>query len=299
MLCLRFLLLAAACAITAPGAAQSAPPVSRIGFTLRTAATPERLHLTVRTEPTNMAADYAASALIGLDTARLTQNHASVGFAMVREPGRLDCAGASTGAAATGDCRFTTDPTFAAFLASHGIRLRDEQQSLELALTGATRELVQALADAHYPAPTADELAGMAALGVTRGYIVDLAAHGYRPERADTLLEFKAIGVTGEYILGIARSGYRALSPEEIVQFRALGVSPAYLGELAAAGYAALSADEVVQLRALNVTRGTIEDLSRAGYRQLPVDRLVEMSALRNSRAVPPAPEPRHRSDEQ
>lgn len=246
---LRLFLLAATCLMSGPGLAQPARPAPRIGFTLRTAATADRLRLSLRADRTNMSSDYAASALIDLDAARWTQNGAPIGFAMMAEPGLLDCVGASTGAAASGECRFTADPAFGAFLAAHGIRLRDDRQSLKLALTGVTRELVQALADAHYPMPTPDELAGMAVLGVTRGYIADLAAHGYRPERTDTLLEFKAIGVTGDYIEEIARSGYRALSPEEIVQFRGLGLSPAYLAELAAAGYPALSADELVQLR--------------------------------------------------
>ena len=45
----------------------------------------------------------------------------------------------------------------------------------------ARRELIDAVAAAHYPTPTIDDLMALSALDVTGDYISEMARVGYRP----------------------------------------------------------------------------------------------------------------------
>lgn len=267
---------AVAVASVAPAGRATMTPASPISFVLERDTRSGELELNLTTgEHDRSNATLRPDALAGLDPAILQRDGARVTFALVREPGRLDCVGTGAHGRATGACRFAPDAAFADFLSARGIARPSFEQAFQLAMTGASRALVQAIAEARYPAPTPGELAGLAALGVTRDYITALAARGYRPARISALISFKAVGVTPDYVDGLRRSGYQQLEADEIVQFRALGVSPAYLGELATAGYRDLPAGEVVQLRALGITGAW---LSR--FPHLPVAKLVQMKAL-------------------
>ena len=253
-----------------------------IDFALTQSKEAGRVQLSLRRGSNHhMSNSFLASDLAGLDLSRLNAGVASpVSFALVREAGRIDCAGEAKAKRADGKCRFTVDPAFSALLASRGIGTPDAEESYQLAMAGVTRDLVEAIHAARYPTPTVDDLTALAALGVDRKFIQELSSRGYRPAQLDDLVKFAALNVTPDYIDGMARAGFRDMDADAIVQFKALGISPGYVAELARIGYSDLDTDEVAQLKALDVTPAYVEDLSRLGYVKLPVDTLVQLKAL-------------------
>lgn len=231
-------------------------------------------------ERSSYSSSYRADDLQGLAPAAVFgATSGPVRFALVREPGRLDCAGTANAGAASGDCRFTPDQGFGDLLASRGIGRPNARQALGLAMVGASRALVESIAAARYPAPSIADLTGLAALGVDARYIGDLSAGGYRPDRISDLLAFKALGVTPAYVEELRRAGAGRLSADMIVQLKALDVSPAYIASLRRVGYGDLSPDEIVQLKAMGVTAGYIAGFRHQGTR-LPVSKIIEYKAL-------------------
>ena len=89
------------------------------------------------------SSSFAVGELAGFDRAALRgRDGEPVRFALVREPGRLDCSGRTDKRRAQGTCRFTGDPAFASFLAASGMRRPSEAEWLTLTMVGARRELV-------------------------------------------------------------------------------------------------------------------------------------------------------------
>lgn len=197
-------------------------------------------------------------------------------FAIVREAGRLDCSGSGGDSYAHGNCRFTPDPGFMQLLASRGIQTDADDRWGMMALN-VRRELIDAIAVAGYPTPTADDLIALAALGVDGRYIGELARAGYRPQRIDTLVEFKAMAITPEWIGGFVRVGYANIPADELVQLKALNITPDFITGFEQAGYRHLKVDQLVQLKAIGVT----PDFARWAVGQRgsmpPVDELVQM----------------------
>jgi hypothetical protein len=204
-------------------------------------------------------------------------------FAVIREAGRLDCAGTGGDSYAHGNCSFTADPRFTQLLASRGIRVNADERWGMMALN-VRRELIDAIAAAGYPTPTADNLMGMTAVGVDGRYVQGLARAGYRPKSIDTLIEFRALGITPEWIGGFVRIGYANIPADDLVQLKALGITPDFITGFEQAGYRHLPVDDLVQLKALDVT----PDFARwaAGQRSSrpDVDELVEMKIFSGRR---------------
>ncbi len=225
--------------------------------------------------------DFAGGELAGLDFNRLRAGgNQALRFALVREAGRLDCAGAGGHSAASGDCRFTPDPAFTSFLVSRGMRRCAESQNFSMMAVNVRRDVVDALHAARYPVPTCDELISLTAVGVDGGYISGLARVGYRPPNLDTLLQFKALNITSTWIEGFVRHGMGRMDPEELVQLKALDITGDYIAGFQRAGYRNLSADQLVQLKALGVTPEYAAAVRR-GTSELPTpERLVELKAI-------------------
>ena len=257
-----------------------AAEMGRMHFQL-TSSGREQVHLTVSSgDRSTYSSSYRVEDLQGLvPAAAFSPVRGPVRFALLREPGRLDCSGMGASGRASGDCRFTPDPGFVALLAKNGIGRPSERQSLDLAMVGANRALVEAIAAARYPAPSIGDLTGLAALEVDARYIADLSAGGYRPRRIADLLAFKALGVTPAYVAELRRAGAQGLSADAILQLKALDVSPGYLASLRRVGYGELAADEIVQLKAMDVTADYIASFGRNGAR-LPVGKIIEYKAL-------------------
>jgi len=200
-------------------------------------------------------------------------------FALVREAGRLDCAGSGGNGRGSGRCRFTADPAFLALLAQAGIRAPDQRNAFGMVILDIRRDLVTAVRDARYRNATAGDLTGLAALGVTPAYIRELDRRGYRPDSLNDLTAFKALGVTPAYVDGLSRAGFGRIAPDAVVQMKALGVTPDYLAQLRGAGYAPLKGDEVVQMKAMGITAADVARF-RQRYGRVEVARLVEAKAL-------------------
>ena len=198
---------------------------------------------------------FKPSELIGLDVAGFySAGSRPLHFAVIREAGRLDCAGNGGSSRASGNCGFTPDAGFMQLLASRGIGHPNREQAFGLMALDVQRSLIDAIAAARYPTPRVGDLMSMTAVGVDSGYIGALARAGYRPNSIDALVEFKALEITPQWIGGLARIGYANLPPDQLMQLKALDIGADYIAGFDSLGYRRLPVDELVQLKALDVT---------------------------------------------
>lgn len=225
--------------------------------------------------------EFFASQLIGLDLAGLRSSASHpVRFAVVREPGRLDCVGTGARSVASGDCTFTADPGFTNFLMSRGMKRPSQDEAFSMMSLDVRRDLVEALHAARYPVPRAEDLISLTAIGANAAYVNGLAAVGYRPRDLDALLQFKALDVTPEYIQSFVRHGLPNLPTDDLVQLKALGVDGDYVASFESAGYRNLSVDQLVQLKALGVTAEFARAVRRSSAQAPTPERLVELKAV-------------------
>ncbi|WP_426266334.1 hypothetical protein [Sphingomonas sp. LHG3443-2] len=225
----------------------------------------ERLQLALRrnTAPNRSSgSSFEVRELAGFDRAALRKDGTPVRFALVREPGRLDCSGRSDDRRARGNCRFTADPAFANFLVAAGMRRPTESETIDLTMVGAKRSLVEALRQGRYAMPSPSGLAGLTALNVTPDYIRTMAASGYRPRRTEDFITLKALDVSPAYIASLKRVGYDRVPVEELIQLKALGVTADFIASYQRRGYRNLSVSRLVQLKALGIRP---EEIGRSG----------------------------------
>lgn len=273
-------LLLATITVTSTGFARD---LDRLAFGLKPVRMGNAIQLSLRmgTRDGLTSNSFAASQFRGLDLAGLRGPvPVPVRFALVRDAGRFDCSGSGSLGRASGQCGFTADPAFADFLAGRGIARPNREQSFELAMVGARRDLVEALRSARYQTPTINDLTELSAVGVDRKYIVDLSGRGYRPARLRDVVEFAALGVTPDFIDGLARAGYRGLSARTIVEFKALGVTPEFIQAFARMGYRNLPVDTLVEMKALGVAPEFVRELEASGVRRQSPDQLVKLRAI-------------------
>jgi hypothetical protein len=228
--------LAVLCATVSVSSACLAQSPDLINFTLQLEHKPSgKIHASFRHEgreqyDNSWSTGFMPSDLIGMEVSSfLAPGTKPLHFSIVREAGRLDCAGTGGGSYASGNCRFTADPGFTRLLASRGIGQPTRDQAFGLMAVNARRELIQALAAARYPTPTLDNLMALSALRVDEGYIAGMSRAGYRPATLQSLIQFKALGITPDYIQGFERIGYRDLPVSKLVQLKALKITPEFV----------------------------------------------------------------------
>jgi hypothetical protein len=228
---------------------------------------------------------FKPSELIGLDVAGFySAGSRPIHFAVVREAGRLDCAGNGGSSRAWGNCGFTPDAGFMQLLASHGIGRPNREQAFGLMALDVRRSLIDAVAAARYPTPSVDDLMSMTAVGVTAGYIGELVHAGYRPNSIDLLVQFKALEISPQWIGGLARIGYANLPSDDLMQLKALDISADFIAGFNGLGYGRLPVDELVQLKALDVTPSFARSAVTQG-RPLPtVAQLIQMKLFGHRR---------------
>jgi hypothetical protein len=280
--CLAFLLALVFASITVSSACVAAPP-DLLQFTLVSQRGATEIMASFHDEHRarnqhEWSSGFLPSQLIGLDVSGFhgAGNH-PLGFAVVREAGRLDCSGQGGNGRASGNCRFRPDPAFAQLLVSRGIGRPTRDQALSLTALDVRRDLIDAVAAAHYPTPTIDQLMSMTAVGVDGRYIADLARAGYRPQKIDTLVQLRAVGVTPEWIGGFARIGYANVPAEELMQLRALNITPDYISGFDRIGYRHLPVDTLVELKALDITPDFVRSAVGPGKTLPPVSQLMDL----------------------
>lgn len=225
--------------------------------------------------------EFFTSQLAGLDLASLRSSASQpVRFAIVRESGRLDCAGTGARSQASGSCNFTADPAFTNFLMSRGMARPSQKDAFSMMSLDVRRDLVEALHSARYPVPAAEDLISLTAIGVNAGYVNGLARVGYRPRDLDTLLQFRALDVTPEYIESFVRHGLANLRTDDLVQLKALGITGDYVASFESAGYRNLTPDQLVQLKALGVTADYARAVRQSSAQFPTPERLVELKAV-------------------
>jgi hypothetical protein len=233
----------------------------------------------------NWSSGFMPSDLIGLEVSSF---HAAgtrpLHFAIVREAGRLDCTGTGGNDHASGNCRFTENPAFTKLLVSRGIGRPTREQSFGLVAVNARRDVIDAVAAAHYPTPSIDNLMALSALGVDGRYISDMAKAGYRPQSVDKLVEFKALGITPQWIAGFARVGYANVPGDGLIQMRALGVTPEYIEGFQRLGYRNISVSQLVELKALDITPEFVSATAGRQSTMPPVNELVEIKLFGRKR---------------
>ncbi len=130
----------------------------------------------------NWSTDFRPTDLVGLDLAGFRgAGSRPLRFAVIREAGRLDCSGNGGNSYAHGNCSFTRQSGFTQLLESRGIGRPTLEQAFGLMAVNARREVIDAVAAAHYPTPSIDNLMALSALDVTGAYISEMARAGYRP----------------------------------------------------------------------------------------------------------------------
>lgn len=225
--------------------------------------------------------DFRPTDLTGLDLAGFRGSGGSpLRFAVIREAGRLDCSGSGGQSYAHGDCSFTPNPGFTQLIESRGIGRPSFEQSFGLMAVDARRDVIDAIAVAHYPTLTIDNLMALSALRVDGAYISEIARAGYRPKSIDTMIQFKALNITPQWIAGFVRAGYANLSGDELVQLKALDITPGFIAGFDRIGYRHLPVDQLVQLKALGVTPEFVQRVAAVDSGLPPVDKLVELKAF-------------------
>jgi len=263
-----------------------AGPNDTLSFRVEPAHSNDRIHVSFRTnrdrhDTTNWSSSFSSAELAGLDFARLRGSGSGpIGFALVREAGRVDCAGTGGNGFGNGSCRFTANPAFADALERNGLGRPTNDHAIALMAVNAHADLLNALSAARFPKPSMDDYVALSALNVTGNYISQLARAGYRPNSPDALIQFAALNITPEFIAGFARMGYANLPADELVQLKALDITPAFVAGFDRIGYGRLPVDQLVQLKALNVTPEFIQSLQRSGIVHPSPDEAVRIKAL-------------------
>jgi hypothetical protein len=229
----------------------------------------------------NWETSFRPAELVGLDVAALnTPGTRPLRFSIVREAGRVDCAGSGGNEMARGSCSMTASQDFLRFLSDHGIKApRTEEDTLSLIALDVHRDLVTALARARYPTPSIDKLVELTAVEVTPAYIDELSRQGYRPPSLDGLVQFAALKITPEYIGSFARAGYGNLPPDDLVELKALDITPEYIAGFERIGYGHLPVDTLVQLKALDITPEFVRAVQQGDSLPSP-DHLVQLRAV-------------------
>ena len=223
---------------------------------------------------------FRPSELAGLDVAALdSPGTREIRFAVVRDAGRIDCAGTGGNQMARGACGLTPDESFLRLLADNRIGRPTGDQMFGLVALNVRRDLVGALAQSRYPTPTVEQLIELSAVDVTPAYIRALVGQGYRPPSIQGLVEFGALKITPEYIGSFARAGYGNLRPDELVQLKALEITPDYVAGFDRIGYGRLPVDTLVQLKAMDITPGYVRAVEQGGALPSP-DHLVRLKAV-------------------
>jgi len=282
----RMLAFVAALLLTAitVSSACVASPSSPLQFTIQTRA-PSDLHVRFERErygrsESNWETSFRPSELVGLDVAALNSpGTRPLRFSIVRDAGRIDCAGSGGNELARGSCSTTPNADFHRFLTAHGIKAPNDEEAFNLIALDVRRDLVSALARARYPVPSIDKLIELTAVDVTPAYIDQLASQGYRPQSLQGLVEFGALKITPEYIGAFARAGYGNLPPDDLVQLKALNITPDYVAGFERIGYRHLSVDTLVQLKALDVTPEFVRAVQQGDSLPSP-DHLVQLRAV-------------------
>jgi hypothetical protein len=274
-------LLMSSLAVSSACVATSIEPVR---FTIEPTSRADQLHVSFKRADQNgtnsWSSTFRAAELSGLNVAALrAPGSSAIRFVIVRDAGRVDCAGNGGNSMAVGSCSVTPDASFNDFLAGNGIARPTAEQSFGLIAVGAKRELVTALRAANYPAPSVSKLMELAAVGVTADYIRALAAQGYRPASLQSLVEFGALDITPEFIGSFARAGYSNLRPSDLVQLKAMDITPEYIASFQRLGYRDLPVSTLVQLKAMNVTPEFVRAVQQGGTLPSP-DRLVQIRAV-------------------
>ncbi len=260
------------------------------GFTLEPTRDGSKLRATFRdndrgNDNHRWSADFRPSDLVGLDLALLRASGSRpLRFAIVREAGRLDCAGEGGGSYARGNCGFTPDASFLALLESRGIERPSRDEQFAMMAVDVRRQLIDSIGAARYPTPSVDNLIAASAVGVSSRYVQELAKLGYRPASIDDLVQFRALNITPDYIGGFARIGYRNMDPDDLVQLKALNVTPEYVTGFERAGYRNLPVDKLVELKALNITPEFIRAVEQRPGELPPIEQLVVLQSLQRRR---------------
>ena len=279
------------CAFVSVSSACASQSPDWIRFTLEhQRSNPAKLRASFReqtkdADKSNWSTGFMPSELVGLEVSSFrAAGSRPLHFAIVREAGRLDCAGNGGNNFAVGTCRFTADPGFGQLLASRGIGRPTRDQSFALMAVNARRGMLDAVAAARYPTPRIDDVVALAALGVDGRYIGEMARAGYRPKTINSLIEFKALGITPQWIAGFARVGYANVPGDGLVQMRALDITPEFIAGYQRIGYRNLPVNKLVELKALNITPEFVRSVTRASAPMPPVNDLVEIKLFGRKR---------------
>jgi len=199
-----------------------------------------------------------------------------VSFTLTREPGSFACVGSAGEGSGAGQFTYTPNGHFDDALASRGLGRPAFEQSLQLAIAGATLAFIDQIRGSAKSATIAD-IVRVIQHGVNPAYIADLNATGYHVTSLDQLERMRDHGVSIGFIKAVQSAGFRNLSPEDLVRLADHGVREGFINDMRAAGYTNVTADQLVTLRDHGISSHFIADLASAGYKNLSIDDLIAL----------------------
>jgi hypothetical protein len=291
------LLAAAVAAVAAPSAAVwGLPPAAQVAADQRESSIEwtiagergqsDKVQLTIESRwgPNSNSVwsnDRSLSELAGLGPTQLSGARGPVRFALVKEAGRLDCAGTAGSLRGGGSCSFTPDAGFASYLQARGMGVPTRHQAFSLTMSGVGRDLVDALDKGGFERPRVEQLTAMGIHGATADYVRALSGLGYRLS-ADDVVAFKIHGVDPDYIRALAPIApkLRHISASDLVSLKIHGVEPQFVRAMAAMGpqFQEVTADDLVNMAIHGVTADYVEQIAALGYRNLSADDFVNMA---------------------
>ena len=215
--------------------------------------------------------------LQGFDPAQLAARaDGPVRFRIVRDAGRFDCEGIARRQGGRGECRFESDPAFAAELERRGIGRPTRAESFGLALARVGIELLDSLDRHHYSRPAVGDLMRSGIHGVTATYVDEMTRAGWPAGALGGLVEMRIHGVSAPYVRALAEAGYRP-DAAMVRQLAIHGVTIDFIREMGDLGYSRLTAEELVTLRIHGVSAQFVRALAELGYEGLSADQLRSM----------------------
>ena len=225
-------LLIGTATLAGPAARASAENLNGIAWTVSPGSEPT-LEFSYRTSNTSLSIDNVEGDIAQLRGA-LAQG-GSTSFTLDREPGVLTCDGTlSQPYEGRGTCNFAADREFEADLRTRHLAPEHSSDLLAMALLGATRAVIDGLAQQGVAPGSSDEVIAAAALKVTPEYVASLKGAGIDIHSLDDAIACRALDVDAGYVQAMAEAGYRPTA-EQLIAMKATGVTPEYARRMNAA----------------------------------------------------------------
>ena len=199
-----------------------------------------------------------------------------VRFTLRRDAGTFAFEGRASNGRASGDFRFTADPSFVSDMGRLGYPGLSGETVWKFAMHDVTRDFASGFKTAGYTLDV-DDLVKSRIHGATPAFAAEMKQQGAGSLDIDELVKMRIHGVTPEFIRAMRDLGFKDLTIDRLVQLRIHGVSPEFVRNMRDMGFKNESLDDLVKFRIHGVSADYIKAFADLGYRNLDGDQLVTM----------------------